>query len=383
MHQQFMEALRYQLGKRTKNISDIMKEILAVMNQLVQLSEGLRSTMEWFRRMWRRTRLSPLYAEIFDIPQNTAGIQVATHIPSEFQNASYAPMQHNPLYGVGPTVCVTPKTPQTMLHYHQYPNFQPLQDQFTLYNVQNSAYANVADYTDESHHHQQHHQQPFLYASGHERWHNSAFEPYTTDMPSTAQRLESDRVLDISKDENASTSTYAESHVRSRSHSSTTSPGFASIDTGQNSSYNNGNSRPPHLPLINSVMDATDFTGGISNVLTRGGFSSMDNNAIVSGDDPFAAFQNVDIPIRSRDNGTQSVFETDTKHDHSSWADLSDLNGLKKDESDLKSEMPTLIPAPDILREMDQKSTLETFESVSARTVECGEVLPVENRNGS
>ena len=376
MHQRFMEGLRYQLGKRTKNISDIVNKIMAAMGQLVQLSDGLRSVMEWFRGVWYRTRLSPLYAEIFDIPVNMENTSMPAYTTPDFQSTSYAPMQPNATYAPDATAYIAPKTPQTMLHYQQYENFQPSQDQFTMYNVQNSTYTSVTDYTDEPHHqlNQPQQNQQFLYATGQERWHNSAFEPYTTDVASTSQRVEPETVGDVSRDENTSTSTYAESHVCSRSHSSATSPGFAVTDVGQNTNHNNGNNRPPPPPptLINSAREVADFIEP----------ASVENNTIVSGDDPFAAYQNVDIPIRSRDNGIQSVVETE--QNHSTWIQLSDLNGLEKSVTEVKSEMPTLIPATEILEGMGlEKSTSRTLESTNSHNAESGEALPVENRNGS
>lgn len=384
MHEQFLAALSYQLEEKHESVSDIMNKLTLATNRLAQLSELMHFTMGWFRSYWYRTRLSPLYSELYDIPQGGESIarppQTQPYVPIDFQSLAYTPPQAPVAYNTGTTSYTAPKTPQTIFHYQQYQNFPASQDYLTMYNAQGNTYPNMTDYTDESQ------QQQFLYTPGQERWHSSAFEPYSTDMQSTVrtyghetQRMDSDAVGDASRDENVPTSAYTESHVRSRSHSSTTSPGFVSNDIGQSNS-----SRPPlpHPPPTNSSSrGAANFVGETTKLINRNTISMADST-IVSGDDPFAAYQNVDVPVISRDNS--SVADIETEGIHPNWSDLSGLNGLEKDTNGLKPEMPTLIPAPEIMAAIERgKDVPVALESMADEDAENDEVLPVESRNGS
>ncbi|VDM35521.1 unnamed protein product [Hydatigera taeniaeformis] len=341
IHERFLAALSYQLEEKHGSVSDIMNGLKVATGRLAQISESLHFVMSWFRSLWYRTHLPPLYSEIFDIAQGDSSARVPQaqpYMPIDFQSLTCASAQAPVGYNTGTTSYMAAKAPQTLFHYHQYQNFPASQDYFAMYNAQGNTYPNMTDYTDESN------QQQFIYTSGHERWHSSAFEPYSTDMQSTVrtyshetQRVDSDVVGDHSRDENASTSTYTESHVRSRSHSSTTSPGS-----------------------ITSVADST----------------------IVSGDDPFTAYQSVDVPALSRANS--NVADIEAEGIHPNWENLSELNGLEKDANGLKPEMPTLIPAPEIMAAIERRKDISTpLESMTDEGIEHEEMLPVENRNGS
>ncbi|KAL5110723.1 Ecdysone-induced protein 78C [Taenia crassiceps] len=382
MHEQFLAALSYQLEEKHESASDVMSKLTLATSRLAQLSESMHFTMSWFRSYWYRTRLSPLYSELYDIPQGGESTarppQTQPYMPIDFQSLAYTPSQAPMAYSTGTASYTAPKTPQTIFHYHQYQNFPASQDYLAIYNAQGNTYPNMTDYTDESQH------QQFLYTPSQERWHSSAFEPYSTDMQSTvraygheAQRVDSDAVGDASRDENASTSAYTESHVRSRSHSSTTSPRFSSNDIGQSNS-----NRPPlpPPPSNSSSRGAANFVGEAK--LINRNVISMSDNTIVSGDDPFAAYQSIDVPVVSRANSSVANIEAESMHPN--WGDLSGLNGLEKDANGLKPEMPTLIPAPEIMAAIERGKDISLpLQSIADEDVETGEVLPVESRNGS
>ncbi|VDK43374.1 unnamed protein product [Taenia asiatica] len=383
MHERFLAALSYQLEAKHESVSDVMNKLTLATNRLAELSESMHFTMGWFRSYWYRTRLSPLYSELYDIPQGGEGTarppQTQPYMPIDFQSLAYTPSQAPMAYTTGATSYTAPRTPQAIFHYHQYQSFPPSQDYLAMYNAQGNTYPSMTDYTDESQH------QPFHYTPGQERWHSSAFEPYSTDMQSTVrtyghetQRVDSDAVGDATRDENTSASAYTESHVRSRSHSSTTSPGFASNDVGQSNS-----SRPPlpHPPPISSSRGAASFVGETTKMINRN-VVSMTDSTIVSGDDPFAAYQSVDVTVVPRDNS--SVANIETESGHPNWSDFSSLNGLEKDANGLKPEMPTLIPAPEIMAVIERGKDISVpLESMADEDVETDEVLPVESRNGS
>ncbi|CDS42427.1 ecdysone induced protein 78C [Echinococcus multilocularis] len=386
MQERFQAALSYQLAEKHESVSDIMNKLALASSRLAQLSESMHLTMTWFRSCWFRTRLSPLYSEIYDIPQGGEGTprqsQNQAYAPIDFQSLGYTPAQAPMVYNTGTTNYAAPKTPQTILHYHQYQNFPASQDYFAMYNSQGNTYANMTDYTDESQ------QQQFLYTPGQERWHSSAFERYSTDMQSTVrtyghgtERVDLDTVGDASRNENASTSAYTESHVRSRSHSSTASPGFVSNDIGQNNSSRPPTLPPPPPPPNSSSRDAANFVGETTKLINRN-LVPMANSTIVSGDDPFTAYQNVDVPVVSRDSS--SIVDAEAESIHPNWRNLSVLNGLEKDTNGLKPEMPTLIPAPEIMAAIERgKDTSVPLGSMTDEGVESDEVLPVESRNGS
>lgn len=351
INDQFQSALRYQLEARPEPVSIILEKLTAATAQLAHFSDMMRTVMTWFQKCWYNTKLSPLHAEIYDIPQTpttatASATQVQDYNSVEFQNSVYAPITAPVLYSTATTssYCV-PKPPQSMLHYQHYANLATQSDYIGMYNDQGTYYSNPIDYVDGVLQTQQlQQQQQFIYPPGQERWHNSAFEPYSTDMPTLAKAYTQEvRSLDIdtvntevSRDDITSSGTFPEGQARSRSLSSTTSPG---VVTGE---------------VMQSVVTIKPSQGAASSLDKESenrNIISVGENTIVSSDDPFALYQNADVPLISGSNNNGKGCEVE--HDQTSWSEKGGLDG-GKGTSGTKMEMPMLIPAPEAMAAIER-----------------------------
>ncbi|KAM7537193.1 hypothetical protein Aperf_G00000069102 [Anoplocephala perfoliata] len=339
INEQFQSALRYQLEARPEPVSSILEKLTAATAQLTQFSDMMRKVMTWFQKCWYSTKLSPLHAEIYDIPQSPATVaanaaQAQAYNPVEFQNSSYVPIGAPMLYGAAASSSYSvPKQPQSMLHYQQYAGLATQPDYIGMYNAQGNYYPNPTDYTDGALQTQQLQQQQFVYAPCQERWHSSAFEPYSTDMPTLgksytqeARSLDTDMVTtEVSRDDIATSGT-------SRKLSLTASPGVVTGEVMQG---------------LGDIKPSQDVVLGFDQESENRDILPLGANTIVSSDDPFALYQNVDIPIIAENinNGKKREEE----HNQTGWNDEGE-----KGATGARLEMPLLTPAPEVMAAIER-----------------------------
>lgn len=67
--QQLIEALKYQLNKDHPNEPHIFLTLVSKLPELRTLGEKHLEHLRWFRANWAHLKLSPLFAEVFDIPK--------------------------------------------------------------------------------------------------------------------------------------------------------------------------------------------------------------------------------------------------------------------------------------------------------------------------
>lgn len=67
--QQLLEALKYQLNKDHPNDPHIFMNLVSKLSELRTLGEKHLEHLRWFRANWAHLKLSPLFAEVFDIPK--------------------------------------------------------------------------------------------------------------------------------------------------------------------------------------------------------------------------------------------------------------------------------------------------------------------------
>ncbi|KAL3316127.1 hypothetical protein Ciccas_005234 [Cichlidogyrus casuarinus] len=63
-----MAALRVHLSRYHENWQMLLQQINNMINHLYGIGQAMQTSMQWFRENWSRTKLAPLYAEIYDIP---------------------------------------------------------------------------------------------------------------------------------------------------------------------------------------------------------------------------------------------------------------------------------------------------------------------------
>ncbi|VDD74973.1 unnamed protein product [Mesocestoides corti] len=368
-----LAALRYQLASNPLQTSNLIDQIVTEINLLVRVTRELQSPIQWYRNNWYRTRLAPLYSEIYDIPLDETAARVAqaqAYPPIDFNSAAlYAPVQTSIAYSAAGMCYITPKTPQTVVHYHHYPSVSTAQ---VYPGYSNSNYSNISVFTD-----QPQQQQQLMYVQGQSRWHTSAFEPYSTDMQSTvkALKLEADTVGDVSRDEATSTSAYSESQARSRSQSSpdptsTASSGFALGEIMSSSRL---------LPTSFS-KDSMKLVDEMADVVHRD-TNAADTRTIVAGDDPFKVFQSADLLAGTCESST--TVDTEPSQLQSDWGDLSSADELKQESGTMDGHIPTLIPTPEIMAATErEEETPTTIRPVDEEDLKAEKLSPVGINNG-
>ncbi|VDO02674.1 unnamed protein product [Rodentolepis nana] len=320
VNQQYLALLRYQVENRSEG-PFVLESLSALSTRLSAFSDMMRKVMAWFRKWWHTTKLSPLHAEIYDIPQNQ-NHTLAPLYPN-FQGSAYIPPPNPELYSNNTSAYYPLKEEPSQPPYQQYSS-QP--DYANMYSngAQGAYYSSqVEQYSDQAMHSQQ--IQQFMYLNGmqQERWHASAFEPYSTDMATNgkaySQEAQQGSVVhntEVSRTDRASNGSYQEEMNRARSLGSTESPGAMQGDS------------------IQSVTKSSEERSVAQ--------QQIGDNPIVSGDDPFAIYQNARIPVvpgSSNNNGSGQ---------NQLWSNQ------EADKKDIKEEMPTLTPAPEVLASIEK-----------------------------
>ncbi|KAM3175319.1 hypothetical protein ACTXT7_008784 [Hymenolepis weldensis] len=322
VNQQYLALLRYQIEGRPE-AAFVLESLSALTSRLAAFSDMMRKVMAWFRKWWHTTKLSPLHAEIYDIPQNQ-NHTLAPLYPN-FQSSTYIPAPASELYSNNNSAYYPLKEEQSHLPYQQYTS-QPDYSGMYSNGAQGTYYSTpVEHYTDPAMHSQQ--IQQFMYLNGvqQERWHTSAFEPYSTDMATNGKPYSQESQqgaavhnTEVARADRVSSGAYQEETNQARSLGSTESPGAIQGDA------------------IQSVAKTSEG---------RNVVQQIGDNPIVSGDDPFAIYQNARIPVISGSSNNNGTGQDQL------W------NNQEGDKNDTKREMPTLTPAPELMASMEQGSS--------------------------
>ncbi|VDL47621.1 unnamed protein product [Hymenolepis diminuta] len=322
VNQQYLALLRYQIEGRPE-AAFVLESLSALTSRLAAFSDMMRKVMAWFRKWWHTTKLSPLHAEIYDIPQNQ-NHTLAPLYPN-FQSSTYIPAPASELYSNNNSAYYPLKEEQSHLPYQQYTS-QPDYSGMYSNGAQGAYYSTpVEQYTDPAMHSQQ--IQQFMYLNGvqQERWHASAFEPYSTDMATNGKTYSQESQqgatvhnTEVQRTDRVSSGAYQEETNQARSLGSTESPGAIQGD---------------------AIQSVTKTSEG------RNVVQQIGDNPIVSGDDPFAIYQNARIPVISGSSNNNGTGQDQL------W------NNQEGDKNDMKREMPTLTPAPELMASMEQASS--------------------------
>ncbi|KAG7169548.1 Ecdysone-induced protein 78C-like [Homarus americanus] len=71
-----IEALRVQVGRNHASETHLFPNVVMKMPELRQIGAKHHEHLNWFRSNWSRLKLPPLFAEIFDIPNQSARLQL-------------------------------------------------------------------------------------------------------------------------------------------------------------------------------------------------------------------------------------------------------------------------------------------------------------------
>lgn len=346
INEQYWKIFEYQLMGRVS-----IQTVFQISERLGNFSRSLRNVMSWFKINWQHVRFAPLYAEIFDIPMNRSAVAQAPGYPPTSdvtQITQYTYQLNIPAPTSEYNNCNG--TPQPLKKEEQSPGgYAPVQYQTDYSNnpymntVSGMYYANqtVADQYSVDQNVQMSQQIIYLNNMHQERWHTSAFEPYSTDMAANGKVAYSQQALelntagdisDVSRNEPVgidAIGTYQEDPSRGGgSLGSTGSPGAL-----QNDMVVQG---VPPTAVEGQQQGQGQHTDG--------------DNSIVSRDDPFAEHLNAQLPLLPGFALPALGVDQDPANNQVLWIDqqsVNDENGGRTeiDPRDIKVGMPILTPA--------------------------------------